>query len=308
MARVAVVTGGHGFIGRHACRALAKRGFVVHAIGHGQWNEQDLTHWGVASWTSADISFESLDAIGCTSVDAVLHCAGTGSVSHSFSSPLDDHQRSVTTVATLLEWVRTRSQRTRVALTSSAAVYGDQGDVDLVEASPCSPMSPYGFSKCMAEDLCRSYSRFFGLHISIVRLFSVYGEGLKKQLLWDAANKLSSGDPRFFGTGHELRDWIHVDDAADLMCEAATGPTSHLEVLNGGSEKATTSHVLSELARLLGCSIAPAFTGKTHTGNPRRLTADSSHVSGKLGWKPRVTLDQGLHRYADWFLSAGALQ
>lgn len=303
MARSVLVTGAHGFIGRHVCRTLATRGFEVRALGHGAWSESEVAGWGISRWLEADITFESLaQAAGGERLDALIHCAGSGSVAFSYSTPFEDYQRSVSTVAILLEYLRrSGAGRTRAVIASSAAVYGDQGDVDLAESSACSPISPYGFTKRAAEELCRSYSRFFGLEVSIVRLFSVYGEGLRKQLLWDGLNKLGRGDAHFFGTGHELRDWVHVDDAAQLLCTAACAPQANFEIYNGGNQKATTREVLSQLASVLGAGIEPSFNGQTHTGNPRRLTSDSGHARRQLGWKPRITLEEGLSRYVAWF-------
>jgi UDP-glucose 4-epimerase len=303
MVSLALVTGARGFIGRHVCRALAEKGVAVRALGHGAWSRSDAAHWGVSRWLEGDISFESLAAaIGADTLDTLIHCAGSGSVSYSYNAPFEDYQRSVSTVATVLEFVRTvGAHGPRVVMTSSAAVYGDQGDVDLNETATRSPVSPYGFHKLAAEGLCDSYARFFGVKVSIVRLFSVYGEGLRKQLLWDGLNKLARGEDHFFGTGHELRDWVHVDDAAELLCTAACAPQANFEIYNGGNQKATTREVLSQLASALGTGIKPSFNGQTHTGNPRRLTSDSGHARRQLGWKPKITLEEGLARYATWF-------
>jgi UDP-glucose 4-epimerase len=306
MGRLALVAGAYGFIGRHVCRALAEQGIAVRALGHGAWSAADAADWGVSRWLDADITFDSLAALtrGET-LDAVIHCAGSGSVSYSYGAPFDDFQRSVSSVATLLEFVRgARIGKPRIVITSSAAVYGDQGDVDLGESSVCSPISPYGFNKRAAEDLCRSYSTFFGLEISIVRLFSVYGNGLRKQLLWDAVNKFSSGNPAFFGTGRELRDWIHVEDAAALLCSAAQAAQGSLEIYNGGHDKATTCEVLALLSQYFEGAPQPIFTGEVHTGNPQRMTADSGYARQQLGWQAQVPLAAGLRRYVDWFKSA----
>lgn len=302
----AVVLGGHGFLGRNVCRELASRGYRVSALGHGDWSAPEAAAWGIASWTSADVDSRSLAGIegGCDA-DLFIHCAGSGSVASSFSAPLADYQRSVDSTVALLDFVRHAcSHRPRIVVTSSAAVYGDQGEVDLTESATRSPMSPYGFHKVIAENLCDSYARFFGVGTSVVRLFSVYGEGLRKQLLWDAANKLARGEASFFGTGHEIRDWLHVEDAAALLCAAATAEGQGLlEIYNGGHQHHSTGHVLTELARQLRSDRTPVFSGETHVGNPRRLTANSSHAQRQLGWRPRVDLPTGLARYADWFRS-----
>jgi UDP-glucose 4-epimerase len=236
---------------------------------------------------------------------SIVHCGGSSAVAYSYAHPLSDFQRAVDTTAVALDWMRSAgAPHCRLVLVSSAAIYGDQGDVDLSETMAQTPISPYGFHKSVAETLCNSYSRFFAQNVSVVRLFSVYGNGLRKQLLWDAANKFKRGESKFFGTGHELRDWIHVTDAAALLCAAATTPQSRYEIFNGGHTQLTTSEILTRLAACLDGSPTPVFTGETHSGNPRRLTSDSNHARRQLDWAPAVDIDAGLRGYAEWFQQA----
>ncbi len=309
----ALVLGAAGFIGRHVARALAKGGCEVIGIGHGKWTAEEAALFGVHQWIEADITFDALMALGDLGpIKCVVHCAGSGVVSYSFAEPWQDFQRTTVTTAAVLEWVRRQAKpRPRIVLVSSAAVYGDQGDSDALETAIGSPISPYGFHKLAAEKLCESSSRFFDQPISIVRLFSVYGEGLRKQLLWDALNKFSRGEYQFFGTGNELRDWIHVDDAAALLALAALIPQSTFEVYNGGAVHATTRQLLESLARAHGYAGDIHFNGEVHKGNPRRLTSSSGNASRRLNWMPQVPLEDGLNRYAAWFRSlpeAGGVQ
>lgn len=299
----ALVLGAAGFIGRHVCRSLAQNGLIVHGIGHGSWGLAERTSWGISFWTEGDITIQTLALAAVrTEFCAIINCAGTGAVSQAFSAPYIDYERTVSTTATALEFARLSSGvRPRVVLVSSAAVYGDQGDLPLNESSIRNPISPYGFSKVAAENLCESYSRFFDVNATIVRLFSVYGDGLRKQLLWDAVRKFTQSDLQFFGTGRELRDWIHVDDAGELLCKAAMASQSTLEIYNGGHIFATTREVLERLATAFGLSQRPSFSGQEHRGNPRQLISGSERARYQLGWQPRVQLDDGLRRYVEWF-------
>lgn len=299
---VALILGAAGFIGRHVAREMARSGFEVRGVGHGAMPASLREQWGVSSWLESDITLPALSqAAGTDPVAVVMHCAGSGAVAFSYSQPMEDYQRSVDSTLAMLEFVRSRAEAPRVVVASSAAVYGDQGDIDIEESAMRSPISPYGFHKMTAEILCDSYSRFFGVTASIVRLFSVYGEGLRKQLLWDALNKFGRGENRFFGTGHELRDWIHVDDAARLLVAAATAAQPRFAVYNAGHEKATTREVLTTLAAMYGLSPEVVFSGETHTGNPHRLTASCFRARQLLEWTPGVALQQGLQRYVNWY-------
>ncbi len=298
-----LVLGAAGFIGRHVCLRLAMSGYSVHGFGHGRMAPAEWSSWGMARWTAADVTVTDLQsAAGDESPCAIIHCAGSGAVGHSYAQPLDDFNRTVATTAAALEFARICNRpEMRVVLASSAAVYGDQGDVDLCETGTRAPVSPYGFHKLAAEGLCDSYARFFGVRVSLVRLFSVYGEGLRKQLLWDALNKLARGERTFFGTGNELRDWIHVSDAAQLLCLAAQAQQGSFEIYNGAHEKASTSAVLAKLARIAGFDGQIDFNGHAHSGNPRRLTGACTHAWQQLGWRGSVGLDEGLARYVEWF-------
>lgn len=302
---LALVLGAAGFIGRHTSQALARKGCEVMGIGHDNWTSQEAEDFGVTRWVGTSITLDSLLALGDLGpVNCVVHCVGSGAVSFSYADPWQDFQRATVTTAAVLEWVRRqKTPRPRLVMVSSAAVYGDQGDTDAMETSVRSPISPYGFHKLSAEMLCESSSRFFEIPISIVRLFSVYGEGLRKQLLWDACAKFKHGERRFFGTGDELRDWIHVEDAARLLAEAALQPQPSFERYNGGHVQLKTSRILSMLSGYLGAP-EPEFSGEVHPGNPRRLTSDSRRATQSLGWSPTISIEDGLRAYAAWFQSA----
>jgi UDP-glucose 4-epimerase len=309
MSSTVIVAGAAGFIGRYVCRAFALQGFRVLGVGHGSWDSEEWRAWGLSRWHAADISVESLRTVaGEDNIIAVIQCAGGSSVPASYAAPYDDYLRTVESTAQLLEFSRLQMVASpRVVLTSSAAVYGDQGEVDMTESGTYSPMSPYGFNKVLSEKICDSYSRFFGVNVSVVRLFSVYGEGLRKQLLWDAMCKFLRNDYQFFGTGHELRDWVHVEDVARLIVLAATAKQAQYEVYNGAHTHATTRDVLTKLAIANGMPIEPMFNNEMHVGNPRRLTANYQHVRSRLLWNPEVRLDDGISRYAAWFKDVNPL-
>jgi UDP-glucose 4-epimerase len=301
--RIAVVTGAAGFIGRHVAAELSAHGYTVLGIGRGSWEGGDPEKWGISQWVHADIAADSLATLlDSRRADCYIHCAGGAAVTASYAQPHLDFEKTTSSTSILLDHVRTVNPNARVVLTSSAAVYGEQGGGDLSEDAPRLPISPYGFHKWAAELVCESYSRFFGVSTSIVRLFSVYGAGLRKQLLWDALQKYRLGRNIFFGTGEEVRDCIYVRDAAALLCAAAVEPQSAYEIYNGGAEKASIRTVLTQLlGHLGGPPVMLQFSGEVHPGNPQRLTGDCRRTREVLGWSPKVGLQAGLGRYVEWY-------
>jgi UDP-glucose 4-epimerase len=231
----------------------------------------------------------------------IVHCAGGASVGFSVAHPHADFQRTVGCTADVLEYARLHARGARVVLCSSAGVYGEASPGPIPESAPRRPMSPYGMHKKMAEDLCRSYARSCGVASVAVRLFSVYGAGLRKQLLWDACNKSARGERRFFGTGAELRDWLHVDDAAALLAASVRLASGESPVINGGTGRAaSTREILGSLFRELGVADQPAFTGESKAGDPVSLVADASRAFA-LPWRPAVDWEQGVAAVARWF-------
>lgn len=297
-----LVLGGLGFVGRHLCRALNNGRAIVYGLGHGTIPQSEVDAWGIHQWVDSSISLDALvEHFKSIKFDAVIHCAGSGAVSLSYKQPLEDYHRSVTSVLAGLEFIRTtQTKNTRFVLASSAAVYGDQNTV-LTENSALKPISPYGLHKQAAENICEEYSQYFEVKSSLVRLFSVYGAGLQKQLLWDAANKFKSENCNFFGTGNEMRDWIHVEDAARLLSVAALKEQTVFEIYNGCNQHASTSEVLTILAKSLNVNLTSNFNNEVHTGNPKSLIGSNIKAARVLNWTPAISLQVGLASYAQWF-------
>lgn len=297
-----LVTGAHGFVGRHVARMLSRRGNQVTGIGHGAWDTAERADFGLTFWHQADVTLESLMTYA-GKPSLIVHCAGSGSVPFSMEQPHQDFVRTVSNTAAVLEYVRLHSPGTIVVYPSSAAVYGNVTKVPIVESDALNPASPYGVHKLMAEDLCRSYAKHCGVRVAIVRFFSIYGSGLRKQLLWDACRKAREGDLLFHGTGREIRDWLHVDDAADLLVKASLEASVACPVFNGGSGIGTEiAQVVGAVAASMQCTVEPTFRGVERSGDPSRYVADNTRALN-LGWRPRTSLDEGIREYVSWYRS-----
>ena len=187
---------------------------------------------------------------------------------------------------------------------SSPAVQGEHPDKPIKEEYIGKPASPYGYHKKIVEELCQSYSKEYGLNISIIRLFSVYGNGLKKQLLWDACKKLCStrDEAVFWGTGKETRDFIHIKDVLSLF-EILIRKKSRFLLINGGSgTKHSVRKVVEIIRDLLGSNVSINFDNRVNQGNPMYYWADTQKLAS-YGFITKKNLNQELKNYIEWVKS-----
>jgi UDP-glucose 4-epimerase len=302
------VTGAKGFIGRHLALHLSRRGYQVHGIGHGLWPAFESEAWGISLWVNGEInaaSLESLKRNGGTP-QYVFHVAGGSSVGSSFANPQEDFSRTVSTTERLLDWLRLSAAEARVVTVSSAAVYGALYRDPIVENSLPRPVSPYGYHKLMMEELCQSYSESFGLGCTVIRLFSVYGPWLRKQLLWDLCSNLAGGAKvlALAGSGNELRDWIEIQDVVSLIDHASALEGSEFLAINGGSGIATAvAEVATAVVAAWGSDAQITFPGGEREGDPFSLVA-APGVMADRGFAWRIPLNEGIPRYVQWFREA----
>ena len=299
-----LVTGAYGFIGRYTAKTYHNAGFYVIGLGHGTWSVSEAKVWGIDEWHNADVNMDSLQSYALD-VSIIVHCAGSGSVGFSLSNPMKDFERTVWTTHYVLEYIRTVSPQTRLLYPSSAAVYGNQEMLPLTTDMTPNPISPYGVHKNIVEELCVMYAKQYGVRVAVLRLFSVYGNGLKKQLLWDACSKLSQGVNTFWGTGEETRDWVHVSDVANAFLLAGGKASPKCPIVNVGTGHAVKiKDVLDILFEAYGAQKRPAFGGEVNAGNPNHYVADVATVS-EWGWCPSVDLTQGIREYVRWYREHG---
>ncbi|MEQ8433434.1 MAG: NAD-dependent epimerase/dehydratase family protein [Oceanicaulis sp.] len=300
------IAGGGGFLGQAAARALLKSGRRVVSLGLGAPDAADtdrLHHFdGLIDRGLLAAAYERFGVPG-----VVLHAAGGASVGRSWQDPRGDFEMSVGSTAEVLDFLRHEGAGARLVLVSSAAVYGAIDDAPRRESDPGLPMSPYGSHKQVCEQLACNEARMTGLGVSVVRFFSLYGDGLRKQLLWDLLERLRAKPDtlELWGDGGETRDFLHVDDAAALLarlCERT--PAGSCELYNGACGAAiSVRHLAERLLAAAGAEVELTFNGKFREGDPRHLVADTSKATEQLDFAPRVALDDGLRRYVDWFHS-----
>ena len=303
------ITGARGFICQHLSTHLAQAGPTVCGVGHGHWPESDARACGLVAWQNGDVTPGNLrrlrDQVGVP--DLVYHLAGGSSVGAALANPLEDFFRTVATTAELLDWLRLDAPGAGVVAISSAAVYGAGHDAPIGEGATLNPFSPYGHHKRLMEELCRSYAASYGLRAVVARLFSVYGPGLRKQLLWDLCARLHMGaDPLALGgTGDERRDWTEVRDVVRALAllgplASADVPTFNVGTGTGTAVRDVAALVAASWAGAGGLPVARSFSGQARPGDPHALVADAGRLTG-LGFSWEHSLAQGVPAYVRWF-------
>ena len=295
-----LITGAHGFLGRYLSKKYSLLGAKIYGIGHGEYSLKEISDNGLTYYLCDEINVTTL-LEACANPNKIIHCGSSASVPYSVLYPKEDFERTVNSTLSVLEFMRQHTVNSKLVIPSSAAVYGQKNKKQISVNDKTNPVSPYGNSKKISETISKFYSSFYKLNISIVRFFSLYGPGLKKQLLWDAWQKASSGNHCFSGTGLETRDLLHIDDAAELILYALEKASNKAPIVNGGTGRAASiKEVLFKIYEELEITQIPEFSGKVREGDPLFFEANLEEAL-LWGWKPTISWEEGISQYAKWY-------
>jgi UDP-glucose 4-epimerase len=239
--------------------------------------------------------------------DVVFHLAGSSSVPESVAHPAQDLRANLVPTLGLLETFKNHASAALLVFASSAAVYGEPTYLPVDEEHPTRPTSPYGISKLCAERYVSLYAQLYGLRTVCVRLFSIYGPGHKKQVVYDLIQKLSGRDPEpLWGDGTQVRDLLYVSDAVSALMTVACQGHSNGAVYNICSGQGVSVLDLeTELRSLLHNPASPGYRDCSRPGDPQRWIGSGARIHA-LGSYPKVSLQEGLSRTIDWVINSHA--
>ena len=292
-----LVLGSEGFIGSHFRDFFLQNKIDVVGLDLFEQPSKPYPYIKVSR-----LSPEFEEAFQQYSFDVAINAAGSGNVGYSMSHPLSDFEANCLDVIRVLDILRKFQPECRYIHLSSAAVYGNPAHLPVREEHPLQPLSPYGWHKLVSEQLCREYTSIFHLRTAIIRPFSVYGPGLKKQLFWDIHQKLlaATGKIELSGTGNESRDFIYIGDmvkAVDLIIRKGALQGECYNIASGA--ECTIEKAVKTFIEATGIQTGCFFNGKVREGDPLNWRADISKLT-LLGFKPDVELQQGLKLVANW--------
>jgi UDP-glucose 4-epimerase len=298
-----LATGGAGFIGSHLVDALLRRGDEVIVV-------DDLST-GTSQNLNPDAEFHQLDIRSPQAAElvqrrrpeAIVHHAAQMSVSRSVREPAFDADVNLMGSINLLEAAR-RAEARFIFASTGGALYGDADILPTPETYPAWPVSPYGVSKLAFEHYLHCYGVQHGLGYTALRYANVYGprqnpHGEAGVVAIFCLNLLSGEPPTVNGDGKQTRDFIHVADVVNANLAALDGnQRGHFNV--GTSRPCDINTLFEMIEGRMGVSVGKRH-GPPRPGDQRRSVLDSSLIAQKLGWRPRLSLEEGVADTVDWF-------
>lgn len=310
-----LVTGGAGFIGSHLCEALLRGGHTVVALDNfDEFYAPSIKRSNLAeavrhprfSLVEGDTRNASTVAtvIGDT-VDAVVHLAARAGVRPSIEQPQLYHDVNCTGTLNLLEACK-RRPHCRFIFASSSSVYGNNAKVPFSESDNVDhPISPYAATKKAGELMCHTYHHLYGMPVTCLRFFTVYGPRQRPDLaIHKFAALMERGRPiPVFGDGSMMRDFTYVDDIVDGIIRAIDCCQGYKLFNLGESRPVSVSELIAALEKALG-KTAIIERRPLQPGDVQRTYADISLAERELGYRPNTSIEDGLARFVEWFRSA----
>lgn len=294
-----IIIGCQGFIGSNLCNYFLNNYHFVYGVDV----LENPVNIGYKYIKVSRLSSQWEELLQTTSFDVCLNASGSGNVSYSVTHPLLDFEANVLDVIRILDAIKIYQPNCKYVHISSAAVYGNPACLPVKETDLLQPISPYGYHKMVSEIICKEYSTLFKIAVTIVRPFSIYGNGLRKQLIWDMCNKISQTDElTLFGTGRETRDFIHISDFVLLIELIINNGKFDCEIYNAASGTETSIQEVALIFKNHYLSKKINFNSEIKKGDPLNWRADLTKIE-KIGFIPKADFKNSIINYINWFNS-----
>lgn len=304
-----LVTGGCGFVGSNLVRALHARGDRVRVLDDLSTGRLENLEGVLDKIEMVEGSLLDPKALqhALVGADAVLHQAALPSVPRSIDAPMPSHAVNATGTLALLEAARTMGTIKRLVYASSSSVYGNNASLPKHEEMATDPRSPYAASKLAAENYCRVYARVYGMSVFAIRYFNVFGP------YQDPNSAYSAVIPRFIlaalqdrpitvlGDGAQSRDFTFIDNVVDANLRALQAPKAQGEAINVAcGTRATLMELLALIQKATGKELRIVHQ-KARAGDVRHSLAKIVRAEELLGYRPLISLQEGIERTVRWF-------
>ena len=307
-----LVTGGAGFIGSHVAEALLGQGHEVHVLDDLSSGKRENAP-STAALHIIDIrAREAAQLMEEEQFEILVHHAAQMDVRRSVADPLFDVSVNVVGLLNLMEAGQRSSLRKVIFASTGGAIYGEPEHVPQTEDHTLRPVSPYGVAKLAAEKYLHFYQNQYGISYVALRYGNVYGprqnpHGEAGVVAIFAQRFLSGAQPVIHGDGRQTRDYVFVRDVAraNLAALAYEGPSSAFNIGTGRETDVVT--LFRVLRRELGAEAEEQYA-EAQEGEQRRSVLSYELAKRRLGWAPRVSIEEGLKETAAWFAAKAALR
>jgi UDP-glucose 4-epimerase len=315
-----LITGGLGFIGGSLARALVGAGADVSIVdallpGCGGNHANIAGLEGAVTVREADLRDTDL-ATALDGREFVFNLAGHTSHIDSMNAPLTDLELNCAAQLALLEACRHVTPAPTVVFAGTRQVYGRPRYLPVDETHPIDPVDVNGIHKIAAEQYHLLYGNVYGIPVAVLRLTNTYGPGMRvrdaRQTflgVW-IRDLVRGGEFEVWGDGSQLRDFTYVDDAVAALLAAAADPRAHGRVLNLGDERSVSLLQLADLcvaANGSGSYRVVPFPADRKSIDIGDYVGDYRAIRELLGWRPTVTLEDGLARTLEYYREHGGL-
>ena len=307
-----IVTGAAGFIGSHLVERLLAQGDDVIGVDNfldnypRRFKENNLASFATHDkfkFVGADLLSLDLKSL-LTDTAVVYHLAGQPGVRSSWGREFNRYTENNIMATQLLLEAAKDSKLAKFVYASTSSVYGDTDDLPMREEGRTRPVSPYGATKLAAEHLCHLYCKAFGVPTVALRFFTVYGPRQRPDMFFHIFMRalLRGEEVPLYDDGEQTRDFTYCGDIVDGILGAAEYPGGG-EVFNlGGGSEVSLLHAIA-LAEKVSGRQAKLKRFDRQKGDVRHTSARLDQARGKIGYAPRVGLEEGLTAQWQWICS-----